>query len=158
VRAAWWQEKQDEVVDRSRCRVAAHGWSLHAGFVAVHHKTVGVTWLRHKTKTEGLAGGDEIRVRRETSKRRTRVGVARLASRLSEVRSPNIHPMVLRREFLKCPSGACILVLCNRGSFVFLLPPYKLRGERMAAISWNPSSLPFPIFPSIFLRFSIRLA
>jgi hypothetical protein len=24
VRTAWWQEKQDEVVDRSRCRVAAH--------------------------------------------------------------------------------------------------------------------------------------
>jgi hypothetical protein len=31
VRAAWWQEKQDEVVDRSRCRVAAHDQSLHAG-------------------------------------------------------------------------------------------------------------------------------
>jgi hypothetical protein len=23
VRAAWWQEKQDEVMDRSRCKVAA---------------------------------------------------------------------------------------------------------------------------------------
>jgi hypothetical protein len=23
VRAAWWQEKQDEVVERSRCKVAA---------------------------------------------------------------------------------------------------------------------------------------
>jgi hypothetical protein len=30
VRAAWWREKQDEVVDRSRCRVAAHDRSLHA--------------------------------------------------------------------------------------------------------------------------------
>jgi hypothetical protein len=39
-----------------------------------------------------------------------------------------------------CPSGACILVLRNRGSFVFRLPPYKLRGERMAAITWNPNS------------------
>jgi hypothetical protein len=29
VRAAWWQEKEDNVVDRSRCRVAAHGRSLH---------------------------------------------------------------------------------------------------------------------------------
>jgi hypothetical protein len=27
-------------VDRSRCRVAAHDRSLHAGFAAVHHKTV----------------------------------------------------------------------------------------------------------------------
>jgi hypothetical protein len=28
----WWQEKQDEVVNMSRCRVAAHNRSLHAGF------------------------------------------------------------------------------------------------------------------------------
>jgi hypothetical protein len=40
VQAAWWQENQDEVVDRSRCRVAAHDWSLQAGFAAVHLKTV----------------------------------------------------------------------------------------------------------------------
>jgi hypothetical protein len=40
VLVAWWQEKQDKVVDWSRCRVAAHEWSLHARFVAVHHKTV----------------------------------------------------------------------------------------------------------------------
>jgi hypothetical protein len=41
VRAAWWQEKQDKVVDKSRCRVAVHDRSLHAGFAVVHHKTVG---------------------------------------------------------------------------------------------------------------------
>jgi hypothetical protein len=41
VRAAWWQEKQDEIVDMSRCRVAAHNRSLLAGFAAVHHKIVG---------------------------------------------------------------------------------------------------------------------
>jgi hypothetical protein len=40
VRAAWWQEKQDKVVDRSRCRVAAHYRSLHVGFAAVRHKTI----------------------------------------------------------------------------------------------------------------------
>jgi hypothetical protein len=28
-------------VDRSRCRVAVHDWSLHARFAAVHHKIVG---------------------------------------------------------------------------------------------------------------------
>jgi hypothetical protein len=54
-----------------------------------------VTWLSHKTKTGGSVGGDAIRVRRETSKRRTHVEIARLASRLSEVRSPGIRPMVL---------------------------------------------------------------
>ena len=42
VRTAWWQEKQDEVMDMSRCRVAAHDQSLHTGFAAVHHKTVGL--------------------------------------------------------------------------------------------------------------------
>jgi hypothetical protein len=42
VRVTWWHEKQDEVVDKSRCRVVAHDWSLHAGFAVVHHKTVGL--------------------------------------------------------------------------------------------------------------------
>jgi hypothetical protein len=41
------------------------------GVSAVHHKTVGVTWLSHKTKTGGSAGRDEIRARREASKRAT---------------------------------------------------------------------------------------
>jgi hypothetical protein len=41
-RPAWWQEKQDKVIDRSRCRVVAHDGSLHAGFAAVHHKIVGL--------------------------------------------------------------------------------------------------------------------
>jgi hypothetical protein len=109
-----------------------------------------VTWLSHKTKTRGLVGGDGIWVRREVLKQMTRVGITRLASRLSEVRSPGIRPMVLRREFPKRPSRACILVLCNRGSFIFQLSPYILRGERMAAISRNPSSFALAIFPSYF--------
>jgi hypothetical protein len=29
VQATWWQEMQDEVMDRSRCRVAAHDRSVH---------------------------------------------------------------------------------------------------------------------------------
>jgi hypothetical protein len=41
VQAAWWQEKQDEVVDMSQCRVATHDRSLHAGFAAVHQKPSG---------------------------------------------------------------------------------------------------------------------
>jgi hypothetical protein len=45
------------------------GCTESAGFTAVHHKTIGVTWLSHKTKTRGSAGGDEIRVHQETSKR-----------------------------------------------------------------------------------------
>jgi hypothetical protein len=113
-----------------------------------------VTWLSHKTKTGGSAGGDGIHARREASKWRTRIRIARLASRLSEVRSPGIHPMVLWRKFPKCPSGVCILVLCNRGSFSFRLSPYIIRGERMAEISWNPSSFALAIFSlPIFLGF-----
>jgi hypothetical protein len=48
------------------------GCTESARFAAIHHKTVGVTWLSHKTKTEGSASGDGIRARRETSKRATR--------------------------------------------------------------------------------------
>jgi hypothetical protein len=36
VMAAWWQEEQDKVIDRSRCRVASHDRGLYAGFAAVH--------------------------------------------------------------------------------------------------------------------------
>jgi hypothetical protein len=40
VRVAWKQEKQDDVMDRSRCKVAAHDRSMHAGFATVDHKTI----------------------------------------------------------------------------------------------------------------------
>jgi hypothetical protein len=123
VRAAWWQEKEDEVIDRSRCRVAAHNRSLHAGFAAVHHKTDRVTWLSHKTKTGGSAGGDRIRARREALKRRTRIGITSLASRLSEVRSPGIRPMVLQRHIPKVPLVGVYLSLSFRGILVFRLSP-----------------------------------
>jgi hypothetical protein len=152
VRAAWWQEKQDEVVDRSRCRVAIHNRSLHAGFAAVHHKTGRVTWLSHKTKTGSSAGRDGIRVHREASKRRTHVRITRLVSTLSKVRSPGIRPMVLQRHIPKVPLVGVYLSLSFRGILVFRLSPYKLRGERMATISRNPSSFALaffslPIFP-----------
>jgi hypothetical protein len=150
VRAAWWQEKQDEVVDPSRCRVATHNRSLHAGFAAVHQKTSRVSWLSHKTKTGGSAGGDGIRARREASKWRTRVGIARLASRLREGRSSGIRPMVLQRRIPKLPLVGVYPSLGFRGILVFRLSPYILRGERMAAISRNPSSFGFPISPSYF--------
>jgi hypothetical protein len=62
--AVWWQEKQDEVIDRSRWRVAAHDRSLHAGVCGGSPENRRVTWLSHKTKTRGSAGGDGIRARR----------------------------------------------------------------------------------------------
>jgi hypothetical protein len=42
VRAAWWQEKQDEIVDRSRCRVAAHNRSLMGGLRLFTTKPIGL--------------------------------------------------------------------------------------------------------------------
>jgi hypothetical protein len=48
------------------------GCTESAGFTAVQHKTVEVTWLSHKTKTGGSADGDGIRARREALKRATR--------------------------------------------------------------------------------------
>jgi hypothetical protein len=135
VRATWWQEKQNEVIDRSWCRVAAHNRSLHTGFAAVHHKTGRVTWLRHKTKTGGSTGGDRIWARREASKRRTCFGIARLASRLHEGRSPSICLMVLQRHIPKVPLVGMYPSLGFMVILVLWLSPYKLRGERMSAIS-----------------------
>jgi hypothetical protein len=113
-----------------------------------------ITRLSHKTKTSCTRSTAScctgIRARRDASKRRTHVGITRLASRLSEVRSPGIHSTVLCRIFPKFPSGTCNLVLCNRGSFVFRLSPYIIRGERMVAISSNPSSFALAIFPLYF--------
>jgi hypothetical protein len=62
VRAAWWQEKQDEVVDRSRCRVEAHDRSLKEGLWQFTTKTSGYL-VEPQTKTGGSASEDEIRAR-----------------------------------------------------------------------------------------------
>jgi hypothetical protein len=65
-----WPQNQHRVGTTWR---PSHEWDWRggstesAGFAAVHHKTVGVTWLRHKTKTGGSTGVDGIRARRETS-------------------------------------------------------------------------------------------
>jgi hypothetical protein len=119
-----------EVVDRSRCRVAAHNRSLHAGFTAIHHKTGRVTWLSHKTKTGGSAGGD--------------------ASRLREGRSPGICLMVLQRHIPQVPLVGVYPSLGCRGILVFRLSPYILRGERMAAISRKLISFCSCYFPFLF--------
>jgi mevalonate pyrophosphate decarboxylase len=81
VRAAWWREKQEEVVDRSRYKVAAQKWSLHAGFVAVHQKIVRLLGSARKPRLEarraetGSGSAEKLRCRR------THGGIAGLASR-----------------------------------------------------------------------------
>jgi hypothetical protein len=52
VLVALWQEKQDRVVDLSRCGVVAHNQSLHAGFAAVHHKIVRLLGSATKPRRE----------------------------------------------------------------------------------------------------------
>jgi hypothetical protein len=144
VRAAWWHEQQDEVVDgflvepqnqgRSRTsREPSHEWRL----AEATPSSWGLQWFTRKplvysvepqnrdrrldedvwptqagsTAQEGrsdrLGRSDCLgrsnhpggwsdhpgHRRRDASKRRTRVGIARLASRLSRLRSPGIRLM-----------------------------------------------------------------
>jgi hypothetical protein len=74
------------------------------------------------------------------------LGLQGLRQGRASLRSLSIHLMVWRQRFPKFPSGTCILVLRFRGSVVFRLPLYNPSGERMSAISWNPSSFCFAIF------------
>jgi hypothetical protein len=57
----------------------------------------------------------------KTSRQRTHVGIARLASRLREVRSPGIRPMVLQRKIPKVPLVGVYPSLVFRGILVFWL-------------------------------------
>jgi hypothetical protein len=73
----------------------------------------------------------------------------------------------LRREDADCGEGVAVRrtevlhdlfapevfvsQLCNRGSFIFRMPPYMPRRERIAGISQNPSSFSLAICRSYFL-------
>jgi hypothetical protein len=108
VRAAWWQEKQDKVVDRSRCRVTAHDRNLHAGFAAVHHKTVGL--LGWTTKLRPKARRVETGSRRAEKLRcwRTRGRIAGLALGGRGLRRRRCHAMKISATWPICPWGVCI--------------------------------------------------
>jgi hypothetical protein len=94
----------------------------------------------------------------ETSKRRTRVGIARLASRLNKFVVAG-HPFDgAKTKTSKFALEGHISPLVSKGILVFRLPPYNPSGERMATISWNPSSFVFLFSVPIFLRISIGLA
>jgi hypothetical protein len=71
------------------------GYTEFAGFPVVHQKTTGfLGWPMLLTVRPVPTGQTGVRRRSpESSKRRTRVGIARLASRLSRLRSPGIRPM-----------------------------------------------------------------
>jgi hypothetical protein len=140
--------------------VIGGGYTEFTGFPVVHQKTTGfLGWSakprpktgRSSSRPDWSVGTGLTGVRRrspETSKQRTRVGIARLASRLSKFAVVG-HPS--DGAMTKCPSMACILVLSLRGSFFFQLPPYNPSGESMAVISRNPSSFCFAIFLFHFL-------
>jgi hypothetical protein len=99
-----------------------------------------VTRLSHKAEAEDrawLSGrnrpdrfGEPVRMvwgRRapKASKRRTRIRIASLASRLRGVRSLGIHPMVLRRQIPKVPLVGLYPKLLSKGILDFRLPPYN---------------------------------
>jgi hypothetical protein len=94
----------------------------------------------------------------ESSKWMTPIEIARLASWLSKFTIAEHPSDGATTKFTKGPSGACILVLGLRGSFVFRLPPYNPSGERMAAASWNHRSFCFAIFPNLFSLGFVGLA
>jgi hypothetical protein len=66
------------------------------------------------------------RQRREASKRRTRVGIARPASRLSRLRSPGIRSMKKIRRLPNSPLRGLYPYLLSKDSLVFWVPPYIL--------------------------------
>jgi hypothetical protein len=87
-----------------------------------------VTRLSHKAEAEDwawLSGEnrpDRFGVARpEASRQRTCIEIARLASRLHEVRSPGIRLMVLRRQIPKVPLVGVYLSLGLRGILDFRL-------------------------------------
>jgi hypothetical protein len=128
----------------------AHNRSQHAGLAAVHHKTGRVTWMSHKTRTGGSAGGDRIQACREASKRKTRVRIARLASRLREGRSPGIRPMVLQRHIPKVPLVGVYPSLGFRGILVFRLSTLYLEERGWHKSLETLANLDFLLFPSYF--------
>jgi hypothetical protein len=155
VRAAWWHEQQDDVMDgflvepqnqgqAGTTWEPSHEWRLaeatpsSQGFRWFTRKPLG-SLVDPKGKTEepktvlqqcqtGLTG---VRQRSpESSKWRTRVEIARLASRLSRLRSPGIRPM---EKASKTAIEGLVSVVGRKGYLDFRLPPYNPRGERMAA-------------------------
>jgi hypothetical protein len=154
VRAAWWHEEQDEVMDgflvetQNQGRVGTTWEPSHEWILAeATPSSRGVQWFTIKPpgysvepQNRGQRLNDEVRParpvqpprrggqtawvgqiarvgltaqggrsdysgrwRRDASKRRTRVGIACLASRLSRLRSPGIRPMKNIRRLTNSP-------------------------------------------------------
>jgi hypothetical protein len=96
--AAWWQEKQDEVVDRSQSRVVAHDRSLHAGLLGWATKP------REKARwaETGSRHVEKLRCRG------TRDRIVGLASRGRRLWRRRGCPMKSIATWPSCPNGVCI--------------------------------------------------
>jgi hypothetical protein len=108
VRAAWWQEKQDKVIDRSRCKVVAHNQSLHTGFAVVHHKTVRLLGWATKLRPEARpveTGSGRIE---KLQCRRTRGEIAGLALGGRGLRRRRGRALKRSATWPICPWGVCI--------------------------------------------------
>jgi hypothetical protein len=110
------------------------GYIKFVGFAVVHQKTIGLLSWATRGRRPGVAVRSKPawpvwrtgltglgRRASETSRRRTHVGIARLASRLREVRSPGIRLWVLQRQIPKLPLVGVYPSLGFRGILVFRL-------------------------------------
>jgi hypothetical protein len=114
-----------------------------AGFPVVHRKPLG-----------SLVGPQSQGRRLEVASGwfdRWVFGIMRLASMLSKFAVVGHPSDGAKTKIPKVPLGGVYPSVRLRGSFVFLLPPYNPSGERMPAISWNPSSFCFAISSFFFL-------
>jgi hypothetical protein len=132
----------------------AHNRSLHAGFVAVHHKIGRVTWSIHKTKTEGLAGGEGIWARREASMpvdtwrdRRACVGRTRTATTwLCDEEEGYMTYLPLRGLYHNLSARRSVVICLAQEGLVYI-------SSRVSRQTIHPDYFSFPC--SIGLDFSI---
>jgi hypothetical protein len=130
VRAAWWQEKQDEVMDMSRYRVVTHDQSLHAGFVAVHHKTVRLLGWATKPRPEarraetGFERIEKLRYRGTRGRDRgTCVERTRTATKVWWPPDENVCYLTilpLRGVYLILSSKGSLVICPTRRDFIYI--------------------------------------
>jgi hypothetical protein len=117
-RGTWWpagssadrmvEEKQEEVADRSRCRVAAHNWNLHVGFAEVHQKTAGLLGWATKPRPEARRAETGSRHTEKLRCRWTHGEIVGLALRGRELWRRRGRAMKRSSTWPICPWGVCI--------------------------------------------------